>query len=127
MELKRLEVKYIRDYCKAEYNKGTECFICGTNENLQFHHFYSLTLLWEKYKKENNIKITSIVDINNYRDKFREDHIRELFDEAVTLCDYHHNTKLHGIYGKAPPLSTAEKQKRWCQLQRDKYYNGGNK
>jgi hypothetical protein len=31
--------------------------------------------------------------------------------------------RLHKIYGKSPSLATAEKQKRWVELQREKEYN----
>ena len=39
MTLKRDLVKYVRDKAKSKYNKGTECFICGVTENLDFHHY----------------------------------------------------------------------------------------
>ena len=121
MALKRDEVKYIRDLAKSSYSKSNECFICGTDEELQFHHFYSLTLLWAEYKKENNITISSVEDILKYREEFKELHEVELYDETVTLCKFHHMTKLHGIYGKVPELHTAKKQKRWCNIQREKH------
>ena len=44
-KLKRDIVKYVRDKAKSRYEKASECRICGTNERLDFHHFYSLTLL----------------------------------------------------------------------------------
>ena len=43
MDLKRDLVKYVRDRAKSKYQKSTECFICGSEENLDFHHFYGLT------------------------------------------------------------------------------------
>ena len=55
MTLKRDLVKYVRDKAKSKYNKGTECYICGSQENLDFHHFYGLTELLEVWlKKEQN-------------------------------------------------------------------------
>ena len=43
-KLKRDAVKYVRDKAKSKYEKGTECRICGETEQLDFHHFYSLTV-----------------------------------------------------------------------------------
>ena len=42
-KLKRDVVKYVRDKAKSKYEKGTACGICGETEQLDFHHFYSLT------------------------------------------------------------------------------------
>ena len=68
-ELKRDEIKYIRDLSKSAYKKDDECYICGAIDNLQFHHFYSMTELWNKFKKKANIKIESVDDILVYRDE----------------------------------------------------------
>ena len=45
MPLKRDLVKYVRDKAKSQYKKDTECYICGSQENLDFHHFNGLTEL----------------------------------------------------------------------------------
>ena len=50
--LKRDKVKYIRDKAKSRYEKGNECRICGTNIKLDFHHFYTLVPLLEKWLSE---------------------------------------------------------------------------
>lgn len=118
--MKRLEVKYIRDFSKSAYKKDKECFICGTDQELQLHHYYSMTLLWEKWKKERKVKIENVEDILKYREEFVQDHHVEVYDEVVTLCKHHHMDKLHGVYGKVPPLYTASKQKQWCLIQRSK-------
>lgn len=120
--LKRDEIKYIRDLAKSSYKKGTECYICGSKENLQFHHFYSLTELWNKFKRKVNIKIETIQDILDWREVFKSAHHTEIYDETITLCKFHHMERLHKIYGKSPPLSTAIKQKKWCELRREKEY-----
>jgi hypothetical protein len=120
-DLKRDEIKYIRDLSKSSYKKEGSCYICGTTENLQFHHFFSMTPLWNKWKRENDIIILSVEDILKYRDIFRQDHYHEIYEETVTLCKFHHMEKLHKIYGKVPPLPTALKQKNWCGIQRQKY------
>ena len=120
MDLKRDLVKYVRDKAKAKYQKGTECFICGSNENLDFHHYYGLTELLDIWLRKNNIIISTAEEIIAVRDTFIEEHMAELYDEAVTLCHTHH-LKLHSIYGKRPKLVTALKQKRWVGKQRDKH------
>lgn len=122
--LKRDEIKYIRDISKSAYIKGCECYICGSFEDLQFHHFYSLTELWNKWKKDKNISIDDVDDIIKYREDFKIEHFNEIYNETVTLCKHHHMNVLHKIYGKTPKLHTAQKQKRWCKKQRDKHYKG---
>ena len=62
MDLKRDLVKYVRDKAKSKYKKETECFICGSQENLDFHHFYGLTELLETWLRKNKITITSEED-----------------------------------------------------------------
>ena len=120
-DLIRDEIKYVRDGAKAAYGKDSECFICGTSEELQFHHFYSMTLLWNKWKKEKGIEIKSVDDIMGIRDTFTEEHHDEIYNQTVTLCKFHHMERLHKIYGKVPLLSTAMKQKRWTEKQRIKF------
>jgi len=119
-ELKRLEVKYIRDGAKALYEKDTECFICGTSDELQMHHYYSLTLLWENWKRKNKIVIKDADHIMSIRDTFVAEHHDKMYEEVVTLCKFHHMDRLHKIYGKVPLLITAKKQRRWCEIQREK-------
>ena len=120
MDLKRDLVKYVRDRAKSKYQKSTECFICGSEENLDFHHFYGLTELLDIWLRKNKITISTAEDIMSVRDTFIEEHMEELYDEAVTLCHTHH-LKLHSIYGKRPKLITVPKQKRWVEKQRDKH------
>ena len=115
MDLKRYAMKYVRDKAKSRYKKGDSCRICGSTEMLDFHHYYTLTMLLDRWLK---IKIkerpTHYTDeyVIVWRDEFIEDHNVELYDEAVTLCHKHH-LQLHSIYGKNPGLHTAEKQKNW--------------
>jgi|TARA_B110000438_G_scaffold288359_1_gene321706 queuine/archaeosine tRNA-ribosyltransferase len=120
MNLRRDLVKYVRDKAKSKYRKSTECYICGSKKNLDFHHFYSLTELLERWIRKHNLKIKSAEEIMRLRDAFIEDHKKELFDDTITLCHTHH-LKLHSIYGKKPQIITAKKQPRWAQKQRDKY------
>ena len=120
MTLKRDLVKYVRDKAKSQYKKGTECYICGSTENLDFHHFNGLTELLESWLKEKKIQVKEEDDILNLREQFIAEHRTELYDEAVTLCHEHH-LRLHSIYGKRPKLVTAKKQMRWVGIQRDKH------
>lgn len=122
-ELKRDEIKYIRDLSKSSYKKADTCYICGSTQDLQFHHYYSLTALWNKFKKKCKIVIESVEDIIDYREQFKSAHHTEIYDETVTLCKYHHMERLHKIYGKSPSLATAKKQRRWVEIQRDKESN----
>ena len=119
--IKRDEIKYIRDISKSAYKKANACYICDSDKDLQFHHFYSMTLLWNKWKKEEDITITSIDDMLKYREIFKEKFNDEIYNKTITLCKFHHMEKLHKIYGKVPALSTAEKQQRWCEKQKIKY------
>jgi hypothetical protein len=120
MDLKRDLVKYVRDRAKSKYDKGTDCRICGSKENLDFHHFYGLTELLAKWLRGNKLTIQTAEEIMSVRDTFIEEHLRELYEEAVTLCHEHH-LRLHSIYGKRPKLFTAQKQERWVERQREKH------
>lgn len=121
--LKRDKVKYIRDKAKASYEKGTECRICGSKIRLDFHHFHTLAPLLKKWLQEKQqIRPEHYTDeyIVIWREEFIDDNWAELYTETVTLCHEHH-LKLHSIYGRNPGLHTAEKQKRWVEIQREKH------
>ena len=123
VELKRDPVKYIRDRAKSKYEKGSECRICGVKIKLDFHHFHTLAPLLRKWLAEKQkLRPDHYTDeyLIIWRDEFIEDNWTELYDETVTICHAHH-LKLHSIYGRNPPLHTAEKQKRWVEIQREKY------
>lgn len=119
-ELKRLPVKFIRDKAKSAYEKDTKCYVCGSTTNLDFHHFHSLTPLFNKWCKKQKITIRTEEDVLEVRDRFIQEHNKELYDDAVTICNSLHE-KLHSIYGKAPSLATAKKQQRWVEKQKEKY------
>ena len=70
--------------------------------------------------RKNKLIITEEADILNLRERFIEEHSKELYDEAVTLCHEHH-LQLHSIYGKRPKVVTARKQARWVGIQREKH------
>ena len=120
MNLKRDLVKYVRDKAKSGYQKETQCYICGTADMLEFHHFYGMTELLNTWLKLHKITINSADEIMNVRETFIAEHIEEIYNEAATLCKPHH-MRLHSIYGKKPLLGTALKQKRWVDKQRIKH------
>ena len=114
--LKRDLVKYIRDRAKSGYAKGTECYICKETTDLDFHHYYSLTPLLDRWVKLNRKDPEEVME---WRDEFIAEHKDELYKHAVTLCHSHH-LRLHAVYGKNPGLGTAKKQMRWVEIQRNK-------
>lgn len=120
MTLKRDLVKYVRDKAKSQYKKATSCYICGSTENLDFHHFYGLTELLEWWMKEQKVVIETEEDILRLREQFIADNKEKVYDHAVTLCHMHH-LRLHNIYGKRPKLITAKKQEKWVEIQRTKH------
>ena len=115
-KLMRDPVKYIRDKAKSRYEKGSECYICSSTDTLDFHHYFSLSPLLNKWLQKNDKPLEYIMA---WREDFIEEHLVEIYDETVTLCHTHH-LRLHSIYGKDPALHTAKKQKNWVQIQRDK-------
>jgi len=120
-ELKRDSVKYIRDLAKSAYKKDTKCYICDATEDLQFHHYTSMSALWAKWQKDNKIVIKTVDDILEHRESFKEEFHDEIYNKTVTLCSSCHNNRLHRIYGKCPPLSSADKQERWVEKQKIKH------
>lgn len=123
---KRIAVKHVRDKAKSAYEKQTTCYICGSESELELHHFFSVTLLLEKWAREKNYDISTDEGILAVREEFIESHKVELYDKVRTLCNTHHMA-LHKIYGKAPALGSEAKQERWVQLQQDKHNGIGAK
>ncbi len=119
-ELKRFFTKYIRDAVKSQYAKKNFCEICNADEELEFHHYSSMSVLVNNWQRKNKIVIETAEEAFLHRDKFIEEHLKEIYDDTVTLCKKHHK-KLHIIYGKSPTLVTAAKQARWVQKQKDKH------
>ena len=122
-KLKRDPVKYIRDRAKSKYEKGDSCEICDATQQLDFHHFYSLSPLLKSWLKEKQkIRPEHYTDeyIIIWRDEFIEEKWAELYEHTVTLCHTHH-LQLHSIYGRNPDLVTAKKQMRWVEIQREKH------
>ena len=117
---KRLAVKHVRDRAKSAYEKGTNCYICATTEDLELHHTHSITVLLKNWATNKGYDIDTDEGILAVRDEFIEEHHKEIYDDVYTLCNRHH-LALHSIYGKSPPLSTAGKQGNWIEKQKAKY------
>lgn len=115
----RIPVKWVRDKAKAAYDKKDTCFICETTADLELHHLASITLLLNAWSSRKNYDISTDEGILAVRDEFIESHNVELYDDVFTLCNRHH-VALHGIYGKAPPLASAGKQRIWIEKQKAK-------
>jgi len=119
VQKKRDSIKWVRDRAKAAYEKKSQCYICGATEPLDLHHYSSMTLMLERWAKQNGFKLDTDEDILAIRDEFIEAHRVEIYDEVVTLCKTHHQ-KLHNIYGAKPPLATSKKQIAWVEKQKQK-------
>jgi hypothetical protein len=116
---KRIPVKHVRDKAKAAYDKQDHCYICGTGEDLELHHFHSITILLDVWAKVNKYDISTDEGILAVRDEFIAEHRTELYDLVRTLCNKHH-VNLHKIFGKAPDPKSVQRQERWVDIQRDK-------
>jgi len=120
-ELKRYEVKYIRDSVKSNYPPKIECRICGSKVELHYHHFNTLALLYNTWAKKNNVKVETTEEMGVVKKEFTALYWDELVNLGACLCKKHHE-RLHQLYGKTPPLNTAGKQERWVERQREKKY-----
>lgn len=117
--LKRIPVKYIRDAAKSAYIKMPVCYICGTSEELELHHTHGVTNLMEAWMKKTGNTEETVLE---WRDSFIAEHHTQIYIDVFTLCLPHHR-KLHGVYGKSPPLHTAAKQSGWIEKQKEKFEN----
>ena len=120
---KRLAVKHVRDKAKSAYEKQDHCYICGTAEDLELHHFHSVTLMLEAWARRKGYDITTDEGILAVREEFIAEHTVELYEKVRTLCNKHH-VALHKVYGKAPALGTEPKQERLVEIQKSKFEGG---
>lgn len=111
---KRTATKHIRDGIKSKYQKGSCCEICGTEQDLELHHYHTVSLLLDEYCVANGIKLETDQDAIDMREDFYEAHMFELVEDMATLCNKHH-VQLHSIYGKQPSLNSANKQRNWVK------------
>lgn len=120
-ELKRIPIKYIRDYIKKDYKIRDECYICKSTESLELHHIYSISQLFETWCIKNKIsEVISVDAIKELRVRFYEDEYDSLNnDNLYTLCKPHHE-RLHNIYGQRYSNHVAPKIINWLEIQREK-------
>lgn len=120
-DLKREQVKYIRDFIKKDYKLRDKCFICDSTSNLELHHLYSVSELFNQWCTKNGVRnITTEAQIKQLRVQFAEDCSELLGHEHLfTLCSEHHK-RLHNIYGQTYANSMAPKIKNWIELQKVK-------
>lgn len=116
----RIPVKWVRDKAKAAYDKKDVCYICNTKEDLELHHFNSITILLENWAAVKKYDISTDDGILAVRDEFIAEHHNELYEQVRTLCNKHH-VALHRVFGKAPPSNSAARQERWVGIQQDKF------
>lgn len=109
----RTLIKLIRDGVKSHYKYSECCAICSARDNLELHHINTLCFLVEKSDIDKEDRLL-------FREKFIKQYWNELVEHVVTLCEEHH-TKLHKIYGSKPPLTSAQKQLNWIEIQRSKF------
>lgn len=119
---KRIPVKWVRDRAKSAYTKLSNCYICETTNELELHHTHSITLLLQNWSKQNNIDISTDEAILAVRDRFIQEHHSQIYTDVFTLCNKHH-VALHAVFGKAPSLTSALKQRNWIELQKAKSNN----
>jgi 5-methylcytosine-specific restriction endonuclease McrA len=119
-QLKRLPVKYIRDFIKKDYKLRDECFICGSTDFLELHHLLSISELFKNWCEKNKIIDFDLEQLKIYRIKFSEDCNDQLSHENLyTLCSSHHK-HLHSIYGQTYSNYLAPKIENWLNIQRAK-------
>lgn len=123
-ELKRLPVRYVRDFIKRDYKLRDCCYICGSTQKLELHHLYSVSELFNRWLDKQGIRsIDTEEQILEYRVSFAKDCADMLGHEHLyTLCDTHHK-RLHSIYGQTYSNSMAPKIKNWLEIQREKNGN----
>lgn len=121
-ELKRNPIKYVRDFIKRDYKLRDCCYVCGTTDDLELHHLYSVSELFNAWCDAQGISyITQEEQILDYRVRFAADCAEKLSTEnLITLCGAHHK-RLHNVYGQRYANSLAPKIRNWLEIQKGKY------
>lgn len=120
--LKRIPIKYIRDFIKKDYKLRDECYICRSTDTLELHHLYSISELFRKWCDKHKIyEINDVSVMEEVRSQFSQDCKEHLSHEYLfTLCSKHHK-HLHSLYGQTYSNHLVPKIKKWLDLQRLKY------
>lgn len=121
-KFKRDAISLVRDGIKSQYHKASCCAICDNDEDLELHHYHTVSLLVKNYAKEMQLDFNDEETVLSNRTALYDKYWHELVEDTVTLCNMHHQ-KLHKVYTKEPPLFSASKQKKWVELQREKLTN----
>jgi transcription elongation factor Elf1 len=120
-ELKRLPVKYVRDFIKKDYKYDACCFICGSTEKLELHHVYSVSELWNNWLDAHKYSNLTVDQVMKLRVDFYNDNKEHLDSHNLyTLCKVHHQ-RLHNIYGARYSNWRSEKVKIWIVAQKEKF------
>lgn len=120
-ELKRIPLKYIRDYIKRDYKLRDCCYICGSTTELELHHIYSLSDLFDGWCKKNKVgKISTVEQVQKLRIKFKNDNQEVLSNKFLfTLCNFHHK-RLHYLFGQVYGNYLVPRVKNWLDDQKEK-------
>lgn len=119
-QLTRLPVKWLRDGIKSKYKEKEPCYICGSEQQVELHHLYSVSELWNTWLRTNKVTIISDKDVLDNRRQFEQDNEQFLHnDNLFSLCKVHHQ-RLHHLYGKSYSNYMAAKVLVWINTQRDK-------
>ena len=122
-DLKRLPVKYVRDFIKKDYVYDSGCYICGAETKLELHHLYSISELWNSWLDSFKIDSSRLTleKVKELRVVFYEEHKEQLGSgNLYTLCKNHHQ-RLHNIYGARYSNWRSKKVKDWLESQKVKF------
>jgi 5-methylcytosine-specific restriction endonuclease McrA len=124
-DLKREVIKMVRDFIKKDYKIRDCCYICGSTTQLDLHHIFSLSELFNTWVDKNKIKLNNTEEqIKELRVTFATECADRLSnDNLYTLCKIHH-LHLHNIYGQRYSNHMAIKVRNWIELQRTKHTEG---
>jgi len=119
--LKREPVKHVRDGMKSRYKRREPCYICGSEENIELHHLYCVSELWNAWTQKNRIRVTTDEEARTYRTTFEAEYQEKLSnDNLYSLCKAHHS-RLHQIFGKSYSNYVALKVGEWLERQKAQY------
>jgi hypothetical protein len=117
----REHVKIVRDGMKSKYKSREPCYICGSSENIELHHIYSVAELWNTWVKVNKIVIEANAEVVSLRRIFEAENAEKLSnDNLFSLCKNHH-ARLHQLYGKSYSNYMGDKVRLWIEKQRIKH------
>jgi hypothetical protein len=120
-KFKREPVKWLRDGMKSQYKARETCFICACSANIELHHVYSVSEIWNTWLTKNKLSVSCDEDVLQLRKQFEMDNAEYLHnDNLYSLCKPHH-VRLHQLFGKSYSNYTAKKVIIWLDKQRQQY------